>query len=168
MPEVKYNRRTHVIGLILAAIVYIALLVFAILHSGAFVYAGWLIGLVIFAAFWWMRSLGSLVKWFPLFHYITLIIEFVSHCLSLLYSTYWAIMFVLAIFKGFNMWVLLVAICLVLLVPVYLLLVYVLVAVPYVLLKGSLEQKAALSKEVISSDAVSLPGGVAIPTQQQA
>jgi len=163
MADFKYSRRNHLIGLIAAAVFYIALLVILIISNGGLYYIGWLIGIIIYVVLWWLRGLSSLTKWFPLFHYITLIIEFVSHCLSLISYIYWAIFTVIAVFNGFKIYVILLAVMYVLLVLVYAFLVFVLVAVPYVLLKGTVEQKAELAKEVSSGAAIELPGGMSVP-----
>jgi hypothetical protein len=157
MAEITYSRRNHIIGLIVLAIVYIVLVVLSIIGGFGFFLGSWLVAIIVYAVFWWLRGLPALAKWFPLFHYITLIVEFVYHCISLLYGIYWSIMGILALFKGFNLWSLLMIIAFIIITLTYALLVYVTLAVPYILLKGTVAQKAELAKEVMSSDAVNVP-----------
>ena len=165
MAECTYSRSKHLIGLIVLAIVYIVLIVVSIIGGFGLYLGGWIVCIIVYVVLWWLRGLPSLAKWFPLFHYITLIVEFVYHCLSLLTGIYWSITYIIHLFKGFDLWFLLFTIAIIILTLTYALLVYVTLAVPYILLKGTVAQKAELAKEVMSSAAVNLPGGAAIPSQ---
>ena len=162
MVELTYRRRIHLIGLIVLAILYIVLIVVAIIGGFGIFAGGWLVSIILCAVFWWLRGLPSIAKWFPYFHYITLVVEFVYHCTSLLYGIYWIITAILTLFSTFQLslliWPLILTIT-------YALLVYVTLAVPYILLKGTEAQKAELAKEVMSSAAVNLPGGAPVPSQ---
>ena len=98
---------------------------------------------------WYLRGAACLVKWFPQFHIASLIIEFVAHSMELAFligSICWSVT------DG----PLLITIALALLLLTNLLLVYRLAAVPYVLLKGSAEQKMALANEACPGDALRL------------
>ena len=166
MVELTYSRRNHIIGLIVLAILYIVLIVVGIIGGLGFFGGGWIVCIIVYAVLWWLRGLPSLAKWFPLFHYITLVVEFVYHCISLLYGIFESITTIITLFHvGFSFWWLLWTIAIIIITLAYALLVYVTLAVPYILLKGTEAQKAELAKEVMSSADVNLPGSAPVPSQ---
>ena len=159
-----YSRRTHLIGLNSALITYVVLIVaLFITKDDRYCIAGsWLIVILICIVFWWLRGFH---KWFPLFHFITLCVEFVYHCLPLVTLTYWSTIYVRLLLDGINVWLMVVTVTVALLVLEHAVLVYKTLAVPYVLLRGSVAQKAELATQVVSNAVVNLPGATAIQSQ---
>lgn len=146
MPAIKYCRLTHVIGLLVAMLVNLVLLAFLLIYGGSIYYVlSWSALLIVYAVLWFVRRLATLVNWFPLFHYIGLVVELVSHCLMIVLLVVWASNRWFGLFDKFYAWLLLMSMALVL---AYVLLVVLLAPVPYVLLAGSEAQKAELAREV--------------------
>ena len=166
-----YSRRTHLIGLLSAPITYCVMTQALIINKdkldNRYCIAGSLLLVTLTTAcyyvLWWLRGFH---KWFPLFHLITLNIEFVYHCVVLVTLTYVITIFVELLLEGFNIWLLVATVAVALVVFAHGVLVYVTLAVPYVLLTGSVAQaELAELAEQVSGAAVILPGDTATLSQ---
>ena len=162
-----YSRRTHLVVLLSALITYAALIAALVTTNDrhrwilgiwvALLFVGWLVCIV----FWLLRARPL---YFPMFHFVTLCIEFVYYCVALASLIFWSAFYALRLINEFDMWLLLVTAIVLLLALEYAFLMFVTLPVPYVLLRGSVVQKAELAAHV-SIAAVNLPeaAGVKLP-----
>lgn len=155
MIKFKYSRRLHILALLallLISVVNIVVLIVSPEDEEIFGTIGLMVVILVWMVFWWLRGSEALIKWFPLFHYITLIIELLTDLFKLLYAVVRTLKLVFAMMNApFSIWEPVNLILQVLVFLVYVLLVYILAPVPYVLLKGSEEDKDAQDREVRSN-----------------
>lgn len=155
MLKFKYSRRLHILALIILLIIsIITIIVFIVspLNEEFFGGIGLLVAIFVWMALWYLRGLEALAKWFPWFHYISLVLELLIHFFGLVYAIVNSLKLVFALFRHpFSVWEPVNVTVQVLALLVYLLLVYFLAPVPYVLLKGSDDEKDELDREVCSN-----------------
>lgn len=167
MFKFKYNRLIHILALIvLLMISIITIVVFFIspedgilwIPNGRntkimefFVGIGLLVAILVWMMFWWLRGLEPVAKFFPWFHYITLIVEFVLHFFGLVYAIINTVKLVLALFKPpFSFWELVNDHVEIFVLFLYVRILWNLAPVPYVLLKGSKDEKYEQGREIRS------------------
>ena len=152
-----YSRRTHLIGLLSASITYAALIAALLITSdrNQWIICSWVAVVLVCVVFWLLRARP---KCFPVFHFVTLCIEFVYNCVSFAYLIYWSTIYALRLRDDFDKWLLVVTAAVALLAFQYALLVYVTLAMPYMLLRGTVAQRAALAKEVPTPRGIHVPG----------
>ena len=151
-----YSRRAHLIGLISAFITYLMLIaaLFFAKDDRYFVSGGMSLVLLNCILLWWLR--GS-YKFSPKFFNFTLNIEFVYHSVPLVVFTCLSGFYLRSLLDEFHVRLLVVTLAFTLAALAHAMLVFVTLAVPYVLLRGSAEQKAELATQVVSGVVVNLP-----------
>ena len=154
-----YRRRTHLVAHLVALLTYAALIAALDISEDGnrWLIGSWAAAVLVCLVFWLLRARP---KCFPVLHFATLCAEFVYSALTLASLVYWCTVYALRLRDKCcsNTWLLVATAAIALLALEYALLAFVTLAVPYVLLRGSVAQRAALAKEVVPT-----PRGIHVP-----
>ena len=82
----EYKRNVHLVVLLCVFTMDLMDVMVSLTAQNRMGMIGWLIGGVLFIAFWCMRALEGLDECFPAFHYVTLTVEYVFHCVCGVYN----------------------------------------------------------------------------------
>ena len=82
----EYKRNVHLVALLCVFAMDLVDVMMSLTMQNGVGMIGWLIGGVLFIAFWCMRALEGHDECFPAFHYVTLTVEYVFHCVCGVYN----------------------------------------------------------------------------------
>lgn len=78
----RYNRKVHLILLLKMIVLSVVISILSYIANDQTSPLFCLILFLLYLLFWWLRAHEKCAGLFPAFHYITLMIEYVLHCLS--------------------------------------------------------------------------------------
>ena len=157
----RYNRKVHLLFLVTMAVLTLVVAVLLCITSpiDSTSQLGELFFLVLYILCWWLRGHEKCASYFPAFHYITLMIEYVSHCLTVLFSCILLLsLLVHALGVGESLLILVVVLFLLMLV-FYAYIVFKMTPSVITILRGSPAEKEDVGREICGLAAGVPPGG---------
>lgn len=157
----RYNRKVHLIFLV--TILVIALVVDVLVYitsptDSTSQFWGLFFGLL-YILCWWLRGHEICASFFPAFHYITLMIEYVIHCLTAIASCILLLVMVIALAEGFESLVILLVVLVLLMLSLYAYIVFKITPFVISIFRGSPAEKEDVGREIRGLAAGVPPGG---------
>ena len=157
----RYNRKVHLLFLVtmgvLALVVDVLVYITSTTDSTSQFWG--LCFLVLYILCWWLRGHEKCASFFPAFHYITLMIEYVIHCLTVLASCILLLVLVIALGEGFESLIILVVVLVLLMLAFYAYIVFKMTPFVITILRGSPVEKEDVGREIRGMAAGVPPGG---------
>ena len=170
----RYNRKVHLIFLVTMGVLdlVVDVLVFITSPTDSMSQFWGLFFILLFILCWWLRGHEKCASFFPAFHYITLMIEYVIHCLTVLGSCILLFMLVIALGEGFESLVILLVVLVLVMLAFYAYIVFKITPFVITILRGSPAEKEDVGREIRGlADGVppggSSAGGMAQPLPVQ-
>ena len=158
----RYNRKVHLLFLVAMGVLALVVdvLVYITAPSDPMSQFWGLLFLVLYFLCWWLRGHEKCASYFPAFHYITLMIEYVIHCITVLCCIFLLFTVVLALSEvGFEFLIFLVVVLVLFMLAFYAYIVFKITPFVLTIVRGSPAEKEEVGREIRGLEAGVPPGG---------